>query len=126
MPPAWQRSGWTTVAACFSSTSRNPHLVQSRSPVAIGMEVERATVTITSTFSGRHGSSMNIGWYGSRAFASRTARAGLIWPWKSIAMSISGPTASRMAANRSTTSATHAGLSMIRAGHRPGPVFSAV
>src|SRR5438477_136451 len=36
IPPAWQRSGWRMVAAFFSSTSRKPHLVNTRSPVAIG------------------------------------------------------------------------------------------
>ena len=41
IPPAWQRSGWRIVAARFSSTSRKPHLVKTRSPVAIGRWVPR-------------------------------------------------------------------------------------
>ena len=34
---------------------------------------------------------MNIGWYGSSALISSFAVAGLIAPWKSMAMSTSSP-----------------------------------
>ena len=61
IPPAWQRSGWRIVAARFSSTSRKPHLVKTRSPVAIGRWVPRAISAMTSWFCAWHGSSTNIG-----------------------------------------------------------------
>ena len=102
MPPAWHRSGCRIVAARFSSTSRKPHFVKTRSPVAIGRCVPRAISAITSWFWQLIGSSMNIGWYGSSALISSLAIAGLIAPWKSMPMSTSSPAASRSSANRST------------------------
>ena len=68
------------VAARFSSTSRKPHLVKTRSPVAMGRNVPRAMSAMTSTFWHWHGSSMNIGWYGSSALISSLAVAGLMAP----------------------------------------------
>ena len=50
------------------------------SPAAIGMVVERAILTIQSTFSGRHGSSMKNGIYGFNSSARRSAIAGLTLP----------------------------------------------
>ena len=61
MPPAWHRSGCRIVAALFSSTSRKPHFVKTRSPVAIGRCVPRAISAMTSWFWQLTGSSMNIG-----------------------------------------------------------------
>ena len=40
---------------------RKPHLVNTRSPVAMGRNVPRAISAITSWFCAWHGSSMNIG-----------------------------------------------------------------
>ena len=99
MPPAWHRSGCRIVAAFFSSTSRKPHLVKTRSPVAIGRCVPRAISAITSWFWALTGSSTNIGWYGSSALISSLAVAGLIAPWKSMPMSTSSPPALRSSAN---------------------------
>ena len=80
MPPAWHKSGCRTVAAFFSSTSRNPHLVKTRSPVAIGRKVPRAISAMTSCSWQLIGSSTNIGWYGSSALISSFAVAGLMAP----------------------------------------------
>src|SRR6476660_6278383 len=75
MPPAWHRSGWRIVAAFFSSTSRKPHFVKTRSPVAIGRCVPRAISAITSWFCQLIGSSLEIGWCGSSALISTLRRA---------------------------------------------------
>jgi len=47
-------------------------------------------------------------------------------PWKSMAMSTSLPTASRIAAKRAAVASTNAGVSTIRTGDFATPVFSAV
>src|SRR5437773_2652261 len=101
MPPAWHRSGWRIVAAFFSSTSRKPHFVNTRSPVAIGRWVPRAISAIRSWSWQLIGSSMNIGWCGSSALMSIFAWAGLVAPWKSMAMSTLSPAALRNSPNRS-------------------------
>ena len=65
-----------------------------------------------STFSGWVGSSTNIGRYGSSSFNRILAMAGLTARWKSMATSISGPTASRIAAILATMVSIIAGVSM--------------
>ncbi len=49
------------LAAPVASTRANSYLVVSRSPVAIGMEVARATLAISSGISGGTGSSNHSG-----------------------------------------------------------------
>ena len=61
MPPERPRSGCRMVAARFSMTRANSNLVVSRSPVAIGIDVPRATSAITSGMSGGTGSSNHSG-----------------------------------------------------------------
>ena len=96
----------------FSTISRNPQRVVFRSPVAIGIVVERVISRSASTFSGWVGSSTNIGLYGSSSFNRILAMAGLTARWKSMATSISGPTASRIAAILATMASVIAGVSM--------------
>ncbi len=97
------------------------------SPVAMGRWVPRAISASTSTFWQGTGSSTNMGWKGSSSLMRIFAVAGLIAPWKSMPMSISGPTASRSSPNFSPTSFTKPGGSMNRAGRSlKGPVLKAV
>ncbi len=75
MPPTRPRLICMIDAAPWSSTRANSYFVTSRSPVAIGMVVERATRAISSGISGGVGSSNQSGSNGSRRRASRIAPA---------------------------------------------------
>jgi hypothetical protein len=83
--------------------------VNIRSPVAIGRWVPRAISAITSWFWQLTGSSMNMGLCGSSALMSTLASAGLVAPWKSMAMSTSSPAALRSSPNFSAEYCTSAG-----------------
>ncbi len=61
MPPTRPSAICRIEAARHSSTRANSYLVVRRSPVAIGMEVPRATSAISSGFSGGVGSSNHRG-----------------------------------------------------------------
>jgi hypothetical protein len=61
MPPTRPSAGCRIEAAPHSSTRANSHLVTSRSPVATGIEVARATRAISSGISGGTGSSNHSG-----------------------------------------------------------------
>lgn len=102
--------------------------MNTRSPVAIGTGVPRAISAIRACFWQLIGSSTNIGWSGSSPRMSRFAVAGLAFPWKSMAMSMSSPAAFRSAANGSTANVTWAGVSMYRGYLRrnSGSVLNAV
>ena len=63
--------------------------------MAIGVVERRAILAIACTFSGGHGSSMNSRFSGSTSFTRIEATLGLVFAWKSTAISISGPSASR-------------------------------
>ena len=126
-PPQWRISGWMMAAALRSHNSRKPQRVAQRSPVAMGMEVERVSSSRGPILSvERVGSSTKSGLRGSSSRRSTLANAGLVARWKSMAMSMAGPTASRMAAIRDTTRSIPAGLSMGRTGSGKGVVLSAV
>ena len=87
------------IAAARCSISRaKSNLVVSRSPVAIGIVVRRATSASAAMFSGGQGSSYQRGSNRSSRRAIRSAPAAVIWPWVPMMMSQSVPTSSRMAA----------------------------
>ena len=67
-------------AACFSTKAANSYMVDNRSPVAMGMLVERATLAISSIFSGGTGSSNQRGSYFSNLFANRMALEVFVCP----------------------------------------------
>ena len=71
---------------------------------------------------------MNIGWYGSSALMSSLAVAGLMAPWKSMAMSTSSPTALRSSANLlgGVADLGRASRRSAPAAAWPGPVLKAV
>jgi hypothetical protein len=111
MPPAWDRSGWTT-ATPASSAGRKSQREYSRSPVAIGTGEHSTRSRRCPPSSGTTGSSANSGEYGSSRGSSRRAMAGETRPWKSIARSRPGPRASRTAATRAMTSSAARGVSI--------------
>jgi hypothetical protein len=67
----------------------------SRSPVAIGVVERWEMRAIAFTFSGGQGSSMKSRFSGSTSLIKIDATLGLVFAWKSTAMSISGPSPSR-------------------------------
>ena len=75
MPPTRASAGCRIAAACRLSKSAYSYLVASRSPVATGMLVPRATTAISARFSGGTGSSNHSGSNCSRRFARRIAAA---------------------------------------------------
>ncbi len=84
------------VAAPVSSTRANSYLVHSRSPVATGMLVWRATSAISSGRSGGVGSSNHSGSYFSMRRAMRLAPDTVYWPCVPKSRSALSPTASRI------------------------------
>ena len=96
MPPTRPRSGCRIEAAPVASTRPNSYFVVSRSPVAIGIVVLRATIAIASSWPGGTGSSNQRGSYFSSRRASRTAEDGTIWPCVPMSRSARSPTASRI------------------------------
>ena len=61
----------------------------------MGVVERRAIFAMACTFSGGHGSSMNSRFSGSTSFTRIDATLGLVLAWKSTAISMSGPSASR-------------------------------
>src|SRR5674476_174973 len=70
MPPACETSGWATAMPTWKRGRKSCRL-KSLSPVAIGIDVDCASLASRCEFSGTTGSSMKNGWSGSSKGASR-------------------------------------------------------
>jgi hypothetical protein len=93
----WTPRRLKIAAAPCSMRRAKSNLVVSRSPVAIGMVVRRATSASAFMFSGGQGSSYQSGSNFSRRRAIRSAPAAVICPCVPMMMSQAVPTSSRMA-----------------------------
>ena len=98
MPPSWHKSGWMTSTSCPSMSSRYPHFVNARSPVAMSIERPASRTRLSDwMLSGGTASSRNAMPIGSSARPSRIAAEGRSLPCTSHMRATSGPTASRIA-----------------------------
>ena len=106
IPPTRATSTWTIPAAPAATYSRNCEIEYIDSPTAIGIEVDSASRTCPVRSSAGIGSSNQVRSIGSKACARRFASAYVIDWFASTMMSSAGPTASRTAVSRSTSSCT--------------------
>ena len=96
-PPQCVMSGCRTLAPPTASSSLNACRLVSRSPVAMGVDTARWIAARSFGSSGQHGSSSQYRPNGSSACAKRWPMRGEGRAWQSTMMSMSSPTASRIA-----------------------------